>query len=73
MQRSSVTKDEGFMKDKKLKVTLVKSTNKELQSHKDCVRGLGLRRIGHSVELESSQEIYGMIKKVGYLLRVEEI
>ena len=61
------------MKDKKLRVTLVKSANKKLQSHKDCIRGLGLRRIGHSVELKNSQEIYGMIKRVSYLLRVEEI
>lgn len=60
-------------KNKKLKVTLVKSTNKKLQAHKACVCGLGLRRIGHSVELKNTPEIYGMIRKVSYLLKVEEI
>jgi large subunit ribosomal protein L30 len=58
--------------DKKLKVTLVKSTNKKLQAHKACVLGLGLRRIGHEVELENTPAINGMIKKVSYLLKVEE-
>ncbi len=59
--------------DKKLLVTLIKSTNKKLQAHRDCVRGLGLRRIGHSVEVKGTREICGMIRKVGYLLKVEEI
>jgi large subunit ribosomal protein L30 len=58
---------------KKLKVTLVKSTNKKLQSHKACVHGLGLKRIGQTVELENNPAIYGMIKKVNYLLKVEKI
>ena len=61
------------MKDKKLRVTLIKSTSKKLQSHRDCILGLGLRRIGCSVEVKCSPEICGMIKRVGYLLRVEEI
>ena len=60
-------------KKKKLKVTLVKSTIKKLKSHKACVKGLGLRRIGHTVELDNTPEIYGMIRKVNYLLKVEEV
>ena len=59
-------------KNKKLKVTLVKSTSKKLKVHKACVLGLGLRRIGHTVEVEDTKEINGMIKKVNYLLKVEE-
>ena len=59
-------------KNKKLKVTLIKSTNKKLESHKASVLGLGLRHIGHTVELENTKEINGMIKKVNYLLKVEE-
>lgn len=63
------------MTDKKIKlrVTLVKSTIKKLKSHKACVKGLGLRRIGSVVEVEKTPENYGMIKKVNYLLKVEEI
>ena len=58
---------------KKLRVTLVKSTNGRLQNHKACVRGLGLRRIRHAVEVEATPENMGMINKVAYLLNVEEV
>jgi len=61
------------MKDNKIiKVTLVKSLNKKLQSHKDCVRGLGLRRIRGTRILKNTPEIKGMINKVSYLLNIEE-
>lgn len=60
-------------KMKHLQVTLVKSLNKRLQNHKDCVRGLGLRRIRHTVRVIDTPENRGMIKKVSYLLQVEEI
>jgi len=56
----------------KLKVTLVKSLNGRLESHKACVSGLGLRRIRHSVEVTDTPENRGMINKVSYLLQVEE-
>jgi large subunit ribosomal protein L30 len=58
--------------DKKIRVTLVKSFNGRLQSHKDTVRGLGLRRIRHSVELDDTPEIRGMINRINYLVRVED-
>ncbi|MEM6998304.1 MAG: 50S ribosomal protein L30 [Pseudomonadota bacterium] len=58
---------------KKLKVTLVKSTNRRIEKHKACVAGLGLRRIRHSVTLDDTPEIRGMINKVSYLLAVEEV
>lgn len=57
---------------KYLKVTLVKSLNKRLQKHKACVRGLGLRRIGHTVDVLDSIENRGMINKVLYLLKIQE-
>jgi large subunit ribosomal protein L30 len=60
------------MADKKLKVTLVRSTNKRLESHKACVRGLGLRRMHHSVEVSDTPENRGMIGKISYMLQVEE-
>jgi large subunit ribosomal protein L30 len=57
----------------KLKVTLVRSTIGRLPAHKACVNGLGLRRIRHSVELQDTPSVRGMINKVAYLLHVEEI
>jgi len=59
-------------KEKQLKVTLKKSINRRLQSHKACVAGLGLRRIGHTVTVIDTAENRGMINKVSYLLAVEE-
>ena len=58
---------------KRVKVTLVRSTSGRLESHKACVRGLGLKRMQHSVELDLTPEISGMINKVNYLLKVEEL
>lgn len=57
---------------KKLKVTLVRSFSGRLKNHKACVRGLGLRRLRHSVEVLDTPEIRGMINKISYLLQVEE-
>lgn len=60
------------MTDKaKIKVTLVKSVAGRLQAHKACVRGLGLRRMHHTVEVIDTPENRGMINKVHYLLNVE--
>lgn len=56
----------------KLKVTLVRSFNGRLASHKACVRGLGLRRMRHTVIVDNTPENRGMINKVAYLLKVEE-
>ncbi|ODC04638.1 50S ribosomal protein L30 [Terasakiispira papahanaumokuakeensis] len=55
----------------KIKVTLVKSPIATQPKHKLNVKGLGLRRIGHTVELEDTPAVRGMINKVSYLLRVE--
>jgi large subunit ribosomal protein L30 len=56
----------------KLRVTLVRSTNGTIGKHRDTVRGLGLRRMNHTVELEDTPAVRGMINKVNYLVRVEE-
>lgn len=56
---------------KSIKVTLIKSTNARLERHKACVRGLGLRRINHTVEVLDTPENRGMINKVHYLLKVD--
>ena len=58
------------MADKRIKVKLVKSTAGCRQSHRDTVRGLGLKRINHTVELEDTPSVRGMINKVYYLVQV---
>ena len=60
------------MADKKLIVTLVRSTNGRLDNHKACVRGLGIRRMHHTVTVEDTPANRGMINKVAYMLKVEE-
>lgn len=55
----------------KLKVTLVKSTSGRPVRHQETVRALGLRRIGHSVEVVDTVTFRGMIASVAHLLRVE--
>jgi len=60
------------MAQKKVKVTLVKSAAGRLKAHQACVRGLGLRRTNHSVEVIDTPENRGMINKVSYLLKVED-
>jgi large subunit ribosomal protein L30 len=61
------------MADKMLKVTLVRSTNGRLASHKACVAGLGLRRMHHTVEVQDTPSVRGMINKVNYMVKVEEV
>ncbi len=53
-------------------VTLVKSFYGRLPSHRATVSGLGLKRINHTVELEDTPAVRGMINKVSYLLKVED-
>lgn len=55
-----------------IKVTQIRSINGRIKNHKACITGLGLRRIGHTVEVEDTPSTRGMINKVNYLLRVEE-
>lgn len=57
---------------KSLKVTLVKSLIGRLPDHRACVRGLGLRRLHQTVEVQDTPQNRGMVHKVDYLLEVEE-
>jgi len=56
---------------KTLKVTLVRSIIGTKESHRATVRGLGLRRIHHTVEVEDTPAVRGMINKVYYLVKCE--
>ncbi len=58
---------------KTLKVTLVKSPIGAIQKHKACVQGLGLRRMHHTVTLQDTPEIRGMINKIIHLVRFEQL
>ncbi len=58
---------------KKLCVTLVRSKNGRLASHRACVSGLGLRRMHQTVQVIDTPENRGMINKVRYMLNVEEV
>ena len=55
-----------------IKVTQVKSAHGRLKNHRASMAGLGLRRIGHTVEVEDTPSVRGMINKVYYLVRVED-
>lgn len=59
------------MADKKIRVTLVKSLIGTKQDHRATVRGLGLRRINSTAELEDTPAVRGMIRKVAYLVKSE--
>ncbi len=56
---------------KKIRVTLVKGTTQTLGRHRATVRGLGLRHRSHTVEVEDTPSIRGMINQVSYLVKVE--
>lgn len=58
------------MAKKTIKVTQTKSSNGRLAAHRACVTGLGLRRIGHVVEVEDTPSTRGMINKVNYMVSV---
>jgi large subunit ribosomal protein L30 len=57
----------------KLKITLVKSTNKLKEGQLATVKALGLRKIRSVVEQQDNAQIRGMIKKVEHVLSVEEV
>jgi len=59
-------------KTKTITVTLTKSTIGALRNHKACVKGLGLRRMHHTVEVADTPENRGMINTAVHLLTVEE-
>ncbi|KAF0192918.1 MAG: large subunit ribosomal protein L30 [Gammaproteobacteria bacterium] len=56
----------------KIKVTLTRSFHGRLASHKACVKGLGLRRINHTVEVIDTPAVRGMITKIAYMVSVKE-
>ncbi len=61
------------MAKKKLSVTMTKSKLGRLKNHQACLKGLGLRKIRQTVEVIDTPENRGMINKISYMLKVEEV
>ena len=59
-------------KQSTVKVTQIKSVIGRMQSHRQCILGLGLRHIGHTVEVIDTPSNRGLINKISYMVKVEE-
>lgn len=57
--------------DKAIKVTLIRSVYGQLASIRNSVKGLGLRRIGHSVVVADTPSNRGMVNRASHMLKVE--
>ena len=55
-----------------LTITQVKSANGTNQRQKDTLRSLGLRKIGHTVEVNDTPQAKGMVHAVRHLVTVDE-
>ena len=58
--------------DTKIKLTLVKSLSGRLKAHQACAKGLGIKKIHRSIEVNNTPENMGMINKINYLLKIEK-
>jgi large subunit ribosomal protein L30 len=58
---------------KKLRLTLLKSLHGQLKMHVNNVRGLGLRRRHHTVEVIATPQNLGMVRASEWMLKVEEV
>jgi len=58
-------------KAKQISVTLVRSPVGALPRHRECVRGLGLKKMNHTVVLEDTPSVRGMVNRIEYMVRVE--
>ncbi|HBN16249.1 50S ribosomal protein L30 [Pseudohongiella sp. SYSU M77423] len=59
------------MANKTVKVTLVRSPIGTMERHRQCLKGLGLRRMHQTVELQDTPAVRGIINKISYMLQVE--
>ncbi|HEY0244328.1 MAG TPA: 50S ribosomal protein L30 [Mucilaginibacter sp.] len=57
----------------KIKITQIKSVIDRSERQKRTIEALGLRKINHSVEVEATAAIIGMVRKVNHLVAVENI
>ena len=64
----AAAKDAGM-----LRVTQVRSTISHIERNRATVRALGLKRIGHTVEVPANDATRGMVRQVRFLVAVEEV
>lgn len=57
----------------KIKITQIKSIIDRSERQKRTIQALGLRRINHSVEVEATPSIIGMVRKVNHLVALESL
>ena len=57
----------------KIRITQIKSKNGKPERQKRTLEALGIRKLNHSVEVEATPQILGMVKKVNHLVKVENI
>ena len=57
----------------RLRVTQTKSTISHIARNRATVRALGLKRIGHTVEIPDNPATRGMVRQVRFLVSVEEV
>jgi large subunit ribosomal protein L30 len=55
-----------------VRITQFKSANGSDKSQLDTLRSLGLRRIGHTIDVQDTPQARGMLHKVRHLVRIEE-
>ncbi|MFZ2405354.1 MAG: 50S ribosomal protein L30 [Methylovulum sp.] len=61
------------MAGNKISVTMTKSRFGRLPRHQACLKGLGLRKINQTVLVLNTPENRGMINKISYMLKFEEV
>jgi large subunit ribosomal protein L30 len=66
-------KTAGKSTSKKLKITQVRSESGRQEAHRRTLRALGLRHHQHSVVQQDTPQIQGMIRKISFMLDVQEI
>jgi large subunit ribosomal protein L30 len=60
-------------KEKKIKITLVRSPIGNTERHRATVRAIGLHRVGQTVEQTDTLSLRGMLAKVNHLVKIEEV
>jgi large subunit ribosomal protein L30 len=58
---------------KQIKLTLIRSLAAQLKMHRNCVNGLGLKKMHQSVIVAATPENMGMVNKSRFMLKVEEV
>lgn len=57
----------------KIRITQIKSIIDRSERQKQTIKALGLRKINHSVEVEATPAIIGMVRKVNHLVAIEQL